>query len=64
MKDAISGTYEAAHRREQEYSQVEHGPRPALVGKESTIEGLAAPTGALAAGITTLYDWQIHRLRL
>ena len=39
MKDKISGTYKTTHWNEQEYSQVDGGPRLTVAEQESTIEG-------------------------
>ena len=39
MKDKISGTYKTTHWNEQEYSQLEGGPRLTAAEQESPIEG-------------------------
>ena len=56
MKETISGTYKTTHWNEQEYSQVEHGPRLTLAEKESTIEGGIQGKGILRYSIVYVSD--------
>ena len=56
MKETLSGTYKTTHWHEQQYSQVEHGPRLTLAEKESTIEGGIQGKGILRYSIVYVSD--------
>jgi hypothetical protein len=56
MKQTISGTYKTTHWREQEYGQVERGPKLTLAERESAIEGGLEGKGVLRYSVVHLGD--------
>jgi hypothetical protein len=56
MKETIGGTYQTTHWQEQEYSQVEHGPRLTVAEKELTMEGGIEGKGILRYSMVYLSD--------